>query len=581
MTILKIFLLAMLIMVAAVPVSCFSQGNITTSNSPANNSLTSSPVDGKTVPTNSVEVSPSAITPSSGTPGAYFPVLRAAIISDPVISQLPVDEYPYRTISDHNYFYPANPSLALIKTEVNYNNRPPLQVRYISKQNINQYTTSPYKISYDFETIDAHAPVSLWVSSENNTGIGFTPGMTYRIINESMPPVGNGIVICQGSEIVYANIMDFGFDGCIGIDNCFWPLAVPTFNVKQRRLLKDNYREINNDIEYIIKTNLEIEFLFGEKSFVLHQGQSATLGDYKIDLFLADAIHTQFKRDVVVDGVTNGFSFSFCRLIESIPSSVQSPGDEKATFVDSSLLTIIRNLMKINDRDLTRMDLVGLYHLDASNKSLNKLNGLENCGSLFLLDLKKNHIQELSPISNLSGLNFLFLDNNEISDLRSLSPANLKALSRLSLNSNQISDITLLAQSHALYQLELSNNKIVDISPLSNLSELSNLNLSYNRISDISGLASLKMMYTLNLAFNKITDISVLSNVPFFDLDLRGNSISDLSPLVENPNLVRRSKIKLGGNPLSDKSISQYIPELKKREIEVEYFPVSVLTTAR
>jgi len=54
-------------------------------------------------------------------------------------------------------------------------------------------------------------------------------------------------------------------------------------------------------------------------------------------------------------------------------------------------------------------------------------------------------------------------------------------------------------------------------------------------------------------------------------LDLNINQIVDIEPLVDNSGLGSGDYIVLVANPLSDTSITVYIPQLKAKGVEVEW----------
>ena len=80
--------------------------------------------------------------------------------------------------------------------------------------------------------------------------------------------------------------------------------------------------------------------------------------------------------------------------------------------------------------------------------------------------------------------------------------------------------------------------------------------LQNNGISDISPLENLTKLKLLHLGGNEIVDISPLLHTTGLFIEM--NSFSDQT-------------IILDGNNLSEESISQYIPELKKRGFNVSY----------
>jgi internalin A len=58
--------------------------------------------------------------------------------------------------------------------------------------------------------------------------------------------------------------------------------------------------------------------------------------------------------------------------------------------------------------------------LDASEKNIVDLTGLEYATRLVILRLQNNQIEDISPLTNLTSLTFLLLDNNQISDVSPL-----------------------------------------------------------------------------------------------------------------------------------------------------------------
>ena len=99
-----------------------------------------------------------------------------------------------------------------------------------------------------------------------------------------------------------------------------------------------------------------------------------------------------------------------------------------------------------------------------------------------------------------------------------------------------------------LTNLDLGGNQITDISPISNLTNLTVLYLDRNQLTDITPLAAL----------TKLTNI-----------ELSGNRITDISPLVENRALAKGVVINLRGNPLGNQSVTDHIPQLRQRGVQV------------
>jgi len=220
--------------------------------------------------------------------------------------------------------------------------------------------------------------------------------------------------------------------------------------------------------------------------------------------------------------------------------------EEVLTFPDPNLEAAIREAIGKPTGDIYPSDLDGLTYLNASERSISNLTGLECCTSLTCLYLGDNQISDISHLANLTNLTNLYLYYDQISDISPL--ANLTNLAWLDLSWNQVSDLA----------------------PLQNLADLAVLNLAANQISDISPLESLTCLSGLALQLNQISNISPLANLTnLTDLSLNWNQISDLSPLVDNPGLGEGDWVGLSGNPLTDHSINICIPELRGVEPRV------------
>ena len=264
----------------------------------------------------------------------------------------------------------------------------------------------------------------------------------------------------------------------------------------------------------------------------------------------------------------------------------------EVTFPDPNLEAAIREAIGKPTGPIYTLDLQGLSFLNADDRNIIDLTGLEHCVNLVELGLSGNQINDISPLANLTNLQELYLYHNQISNISALT--NLTNLIGLGLTSNQISDISHLANLSNMIGLWLSGNQIGNIASLANLTNLQWLHLDGNKISDISSLASLTNLDYIDLGENQIDDILPLANLtnlteaylydnlisdisPLSDLTnltliwLDSNQIVDISPLVENEGLAEGDEVDLSWNPLSDDSINIYIPQLEARGVDVYY----------
>jgi len=242
---------------------------------------------------------------------------------------------------------------------------------------------------------------------------------------------------------------------------------------------------------------------------------------------------------------------------------------------DPALETAIRDELGIPSGPITDTDLAVLTSLDAYNKGITDLTGLEYCLNLVDLELRSNNISDISPLSGLTNLEDLTLGSNNISDISPLS--GLTNLEHLHLHDNNVSDISPLSGLTNLGILYLDGNNISDISALSGLTNMVYLYLNENNISDISPLSGLTNLSYLILGSNNISDISPLSGLTNMGtLHLSMNNISDIQPLVDNTGLDSADpadRIWLEENPLSYAAIKRDIPILEARGVLVSFSP--------
>ena len=205
---------------------------------------------------------------------------------------------------------------------------------------------------------------------------------------------------------------------------------------------------------------------------------------------------------------------------------------------------------------IVRYQMASLGSLNARNRGIGSLVGLECATALIELELINNSISDVSPLAGLTALELLGLDGNEISDVSPL--VGLTALKRLGLSVNSISDVSPLSGLTELQSLNLEQNSISDASPLAGLTALEALSFGDNQISDISPLSGLTALEALflgnfhisNLPNNEITDISPLAGLTALrELLLNNNRILDVSPL---SGLTALERLHLNDNRISD-----------------------------
>ena len=270
----------------------------------------------------------------------------------------------------------------------------------------------------------------------------------------------------------------------------------------------------------------------------LHSCQSLSAQDQRIE-FVTSQLITDSEAEVtlqVMDTLGNFTSQTF-----PFDTSSLLPQTEVVSIPDPNLEASVRETLNLPPKKaLTQFDLLSLAGLDAKDRQITDLTGLQHARNIRSLNLSENQIRDISSLATLTQLTMLSLDGNQIIDLRPL--AGLTTLAILSLSDNQIVDLTPLSRLTNLSVLQINNNQIVNITPLTPLTNLLELRLPENQISDITPLSKLANLTYLDLSWNQIPDIMPLAKLT--DLKIlwtAGNQIVDISPLINLTNLTRLS----------------------------------------
>ena len=211
-------------------------------------------------------------------------------------------------------------------------------------------------------------------------------------------------------------------------------------------------------------------------------------------------------------------------------------------------VVIIGTLGKEPNVPITIQEMESLERLDAQNKSIKNLEGLELATNLSWLSLRDNQISDLSPLAALNKLHRLWLNNNPISDLSPLK--GLTNLIGLVCDDTRVSDLSPLTELINLEVLGISSPRIFDLSPLSDLKNLTQLWGNGIKVSDLSPLAGLINLEWLWIWGSPISDLSPLAGLTKLNyVDICGGDIPDLKPLIGLTNL---KSLFLAANKISD-----------------------------
>ena len=266
---------------------------------------------------------------------------------------------------------------------------------------------------------------------------------------------------------------------------------------------------------------------------------------------------TQLTDLTIANNTITDFRPLFGLNLQSVDIDIhklQELASSEIEITDPNLERAIREEMGLpSEVPLTQLVMSQLTSLNAREKQITDLTGLEYATNVIHLNLGGNQISDLNPLSGLSQLQGLALWANRVNSVLDLSPlSNLTELRILDITDSKISDVTPLANLVKLESLALGNVSIEDISPLSNLTQLKRLGLTSNRIVDISPLANLTQLEELlvnvtpNLTallwihHNQIVDFSPIQGLSLSDLKYDEVCVLPRSPIqdrIDNRNL--------------------------------------------
>ena len=256
-----------------------------------------------------------------------------------------------------------------------------------------------------------------------------------------------------------------------------------------------------------------------------------------------------------------------------------------AQFADPALEAAVREAAGRERGTLSTAELERITRLDAPQRGIESLDGIERLANLERLNLRANRVADLTPLAALPRLQQLELRNNNITDLRAVNLNALAALTQLTYlglrhnrgpahpespdDHERISDISPLAQLTRLERLDLRDNHISDIEPLAALQRLRRLDLRDNRlqVDDLSALGGLLQLQQLNLrnsGVSSLSGIEALRNL--VHLNLHSNpQIESIAPLVGLPRL---QTLNMRNVPIGEQlELIETIPTLQRLNI--------------
>ena len=196
---------------------------------------------------------------------------------------------------------------------------------------------------------------------------------------------------------------------------------------------------------------------------------------------------------------------------------------------DRNLKEAIRAELDLSDElPLTQLEMSQLTGLEAGERDITNLTGIEYATNLKYVNLGLNQIRDIRPLGSLIHLIGLSLWKNQVQDIAPL--ATLTNLTDLNLAENAIETVKPLAGLIRLQSLHLAYNRVKDITPLANLTALTKLDLTHNRVSDFGPLANLANLEELWINDNLGVDISPLAHLNLTDFSY--DEVCNIAPFL-------------------------------------------------
>ena len=212
--------------------------------------------------------------------------------------------------------------------------------------------------------------------------------------------------------------------------------------------------------------------------------------------------------------------------------------------------SIAEALDKPQGARITRDEMARLARLDANDKGIRSLTGLEHANNLEHIELNHNQISDISPLAGLIRLRVVELGENVISDISALK--GLVNLEGLHITHNLISDLSPLKDLTNLRWTNLGHNAISDLSAIAGLIKLEWIGLTDNLLADLAPLAGLTNLQRYHSWGTPIVNLSALVDLPKLrEINVCGGEISDISPLARATGL---KELYLVDNDISDLS---------------------------
>ena len=167
---------------------------------------------------------------------------------------------------------------------------------------------------------------------------------------------------------------------------------------------------------------------------------------------------------------------------------------------DPGLNSAVRDAVEKPTGPLTVQDMLGMVKLNANQRGVRSLEGLEAASNLVWLSLSENSLAHFITPNTLTNLNYLDLSHNLFENFPEI--GNLMSLEALYLVANQLTNGALPLGLTRLGTLDLNNNQLRSFILPTDTTNLQSINLDINYLTNCTLPVGLNKLQELNISFN-------------------------------------------------------------------------------
>jgi len=194
-----------------------------------------------------------------------------------------------------------------------------------------------------------------------------------------------------------------------------------------------------------------------------------------------------------------------CALV--LANLIASTSAQTISIPDPGLDAAVRAALNKPTGPLTQQDMLNLTILNAHDRNISSLVGLEAARNLNILFLHSNRLTNFSLPSAFTNLVALNLSANSIKDV-SL-PSGMKNLFSLIILNNPLTNLTLPPDLTRLEEIDVENNQLTSFNLPPTLTGLGFLGLGFNSLTNVSLPGGLTNLDTIRLSGNSLPNFNV------------------------------------------------------------------------